>query len=37
VGVAERRGLVERLLDPDDRRSFRAALTGDGAIEQTAT
>jgi MarR family transcriptional regulator, organic hydroperoxide resistance regulator len=27
----ERRGLVERLLDPDDRRSFRAGLTGDGA------
>jgi DNA-binding MarR family transcriptional regulator len=27
----ERRGLVERLLDPGDRRSFRAGLTGDGA------
>jgi DNA-binding MarR family transcriptional regulator len=30
----ERRGLVERLLDPDDRRSFRAGLTGDGAAVQ---
>jgi MarR family transcriptional regulator, organic hydroperoxide resistance regulator len=30
----ERRGLVERLLDPDDRRSFRAGLTGDGAAMQ---
>ena len=27
----ERRGLVERQLDPDDRRSFRVALTADGA------
>jgi MarR family transcriptional regulator, organic hydroperoxide resistance regulator len=26
----ERRGLVERGLDPDDRRSFRVALTADG-------
>jgi DNA-binding MarR family transcriptional regulator len=27
----ERRGLVARELDPDDRRSFRVALTPDGA------
>jgi hypothetical protein len=27
----ERRGLVERQPDPDDRRSFRVALTSDGA------
>lgn len=27
----ERRGLVQRELDPDDRRSFRVALTPDGA------
>jgi DNA-binding MarR family transcriptional regulator len=27
----ERRGLVERRLDPDDRRSFRVVLTADGA------
>jgi DNA-binding MarR family transcriptional regulator len=26
----ERRGLVERRLDPDDRRSFRVALSPDG-------
>jgi DNA-binding MarR family transcriptional regulator len=27
----EQRGLVDRQLDPDDRRSFRVALTTDGA------
>jgi len=30
VGRLEDRGLVERVPDPDDARSFHAALTGDG-------
>ncbi len=28
----ERRGLVERQLNPHDRRSFRVSLTGDGRV-----
>ena len=31
VGRLESRGLVERIPDPDDARSFHAALTGEGS------